>query len=461
MDKKVVRTKLLIMFAAIGGLRILSQFPVPGIDTSVFQTWMLFHKNPGTGFLSALTGGSFEKFSIFALGITPYITATIILQILGLVFPSIEMLQNDGQYGKKQIKKVSAVIAIILALTQSMSMAIGFGRSGLIEISALKVVSITFFMTLGTGITIWIANLLTEKTYGDGTSILLMVNILSTIPESIHALFKRVVFSKEGIPAVLTALLIISILFFITAFIVLIGEGVKNIPVFFSKKMSYRNRMEDTGYIPLKVNFVGVLPVIFASTVFAVPQMIASITGKGYGSGYSKIFLNTILPANWLDPEHPEYSIGLLLYIALIIFFSYCYYPIAFNAQEVADTIRKHGGMIPNVRIGTETEKYLEKTTKNIAIIGTFQLLLAVLIPMIFDTVFKAGLSMGGTSLLIVTSVTLNLCQQIKADMQGIGGGLLQSASAKEKKPKITHPRKPETAYTNRQSAEVGGKAHA
>ena len=407
-NSRDTRRKLELMFLVIAAVRILSQIPVPGVDATVLKSWLQQNSNDAFNLFSAMTGGSFENFSVMALGITPYITASIIIQLMSVVIPTLASWQKNGESGKKMTEKVTAILGVLLALMQSCAMAIGFGKNGMIaDINVWKVLSVTVFMTVGTGLCIYLGHILTEKSIGNGASVLIMINIMSRIPSMISSLF-----SKD----IVKTLISIAVMVIVVLFVVYMGEGVRNIPVQYARKMSPTG---EEGYIPVKVNLANVIPVIFASSVMAVPQLVASVIGKGYGSGYSKMFLEMLSQANWINKEHPVYILGMFMFLVLIAFFAWFYTPIVFNPMEIAENIRKQSGVIPGVRLGTETESCLETVSNCMTFIGTAMMLFVIIIPIACSALFGVDVNMGGTSIVIVVGVALEIVQQISLEMAG------------------------------------------
>ena len=314
-----IRRKLELMVFVIFITRVISMIPVPGIDASVFKQWMAVNSNDALNLFSAFTGGSFENFSMFALGITPLITAQIVVQLLGSVIPSLGKLQKRGEHGQKVTKRITNIVGIVLAIVQSCCMAIGFNKGGLINGNGVAcVILITTFMTAGTGIMMWLAHILDEKSIGNGVSILLMANILSRMPGQFASLFKSLAKDKSTPIAALSITAAI-LIFAIIIVIIYMTEGYHPLHVQYSQKMSQSGEDAETGLIPVKVGISGVMPVIFASSLMAIPQLIAAIAGKGYGSGLSKIVLNMMSQKNWFDNDNPVYGLGLLIYLALIV----------------------------------------------------------------------------------------------------------------------------------------------
>lgn len=415
-----IRRKLELMVFVIFITRVISMIPVPGIDASVFKQWMAVNSNDALNLFSAFTGGSFENFSMFALGITPLITAQIVVQLLGSVIPSLGKLQKKGEHGQKVTKKITNIVGIVLAIVQSCCMAIGFNKGGLIIGNAVAcVILITTFMTAGTGIMMWLAHILDEKSIGNGVSILLMANILSRMPGQFASLFKSLAKDKSTPIAALSITAAILIFAAIIIVIIYMTEGYHPLHVQYSQKMSQSGEDAETGLIPVKVGISGVMPVIFASSLMAIPQLIAAITGKGYGSGLSKIVLNMMSQKNWFDNDNPVYGLGLLIYLALIVFFAYFYLPITFNAAEVSDNIRRTGGFVPGVRAGEDTEQYIQYISRRLTSIGVVMLICVTIIPIIICGALGLNSTIGGTSLIIVIGVITETVQQIQLELAG------------------------------------------
>jgi preprotein translocase subunit SecY len=258
-----VRRKLELMILTVFLVRVCAMFPVPGVDASVFKRWISSNANDALNLFSAFTGGSFENFSIFALGITPLITAQIIVQLLGVVLPPINRLQKQGEHGQKVLKMVTKMAALVLAFIQSLCMGIGFQKSGMITGGVFGIAMVTIFMTAGTAVMIWLSTVLTDKAIGEGTSILLMANIVSGFPKQFQSLIMNLTNGKElwvqAVSLVLAASLIIAIM----VIIIYMSEGYHPLQVQYSQKMSQSGEDAQTGQIPVRVGIVSVMPIIF------------------------------------------------------------------------------------------------------------------------------------------------------------------------------------------------------
>lgn len=415
-----IRRKLEVMIGLVFLTRIVSMIPIPAIDATVFKQWMASSSNDALNLFSSFTGGSFENFSMFALGITPLITAQIVVQLLGVVIPSLSKLQKKGEHGQKVTKLITNIAAVILAAVQSCCMAIGFSKSGLITNHGIvSILIVTVFMTAGTGIMMWFSHIITEKSIGNGVSILLMANIISRLPQQFLSVIKALTKDKSTTTAALSVAGAAVLLLVMIIVIIYMSEGYTPLNVQYTQKMSHSGENAETGQIPVKVGIAGVMPIIFASCIMSVPQLIATIVGKGYGSGYSKIILNMLSQKNWFDTEYPVYQLGLLIYLALIIFFAFFYLPITFNAAEVSDNIRKCGGFIPDIRAGEDTENYIQNISRSLTTKGVIMLICVTVIPMVIFGSLGITSTISGTSLIIVIGVITETLQQIQLEMAG------------------------------------------
>lgn len=416
---KDVRRRIFYVFLMVVVIRIGSQLPIPGVDQSYFKDWFASQSNDAFTFFDALTGGSLTEMSIFALNITPYITSSIIIQLLTIAIPKLEEMQRDGEEGRKKLTAITRYLTIGLSLFQSIAMTVGFGNRGLIpEMNFMKAVVVVACLTAGSAMLMWIGEQITDKGIGNGISIVLMVNIVSRIPSDLVTLFNQFVKGKTYARGGLAALIIIAIIVLVVVLVLILNGGIRKIPVQYSKKMVGRKVSgEQSSSIPLKVNTAGVIPIIFASSLMSFPVIIAGFTGWTGGTGIGSQILMGLTSNNWFNPSAPWYSLGLVLYIVLVIFFAYFYTSITFNPMEVADNMKKQGGFIPGIRPGKPTQEYLEKILSYLIFIGAAGLVIVAVIPFFFNGVFGANVSFGGTSLIIVVGVVLETLKQIESRM--------------------------------------------
>ena len=418
---KDVRKKLIYTFLMLVVTRIGSQLPIPGVETSFFKDFFAQNNNDAFGFFNAVTGSSFTNMSVFALSITPYITSSIIMQLLTIAIPKLEEMQQDGEDGRKKIAEYTRYVTVALALIESIAMAIGFGGQGLLrEYNALSVIIAVVTMTAGSALLMWIGERITENGVGNGISIVLLFNIISSFPSDASTLYTRFMSGKSVAVAAVAAIIIIAVIIAIVVFVIILQDGERRIPVQYSKKMQGRKMVGGQATnIPLKVNTAGVIPVIFASSIMSFPVVISQFMGSriNYDSIGGHI-LAALSSSNWFKPERPAYTIGLVVYIALIIVFAYFYTSITFNPLEVANNMKKSGGFIPGIRPGKPTSDYLNSILNYIVFIGACGLTIVCIIPIMVSGLFSVSrLSFGGTSLIIIVSVVLETLKAIESQM--------------------------------------------
>ena len=416
---KEIRQKILFTLGMLVVIRIGSQLPVPGVDTKFFSQWFAQQTGGAFSFFDAITGGSFLNMSILALNINPYITSSIIMQLLTIAIPKLEEMQRDGEEGRKKIVEITRYLTIALGLIESVAMAIGFYRSGyLTDKSPLTIIMIVTSLTAGSAVLMWIGERITEKGVGNGISIVLVINIISRMPEDLLSLWNQFISGKSIPQGTVAALVIIAIIVAMVLFVVLLQGAERRIPVQYSKKIQGRKQVggQQTN-IPLKVNTGGVVPVIFAQSLMQTPVIIASILGKGQGTGFWSKVLKGLSQSNWCDPDNMIYSIGLVVYIILIIAFAYFYTQITFNPLEVANNMKRSGGFIPGIRPGKPTSDYLNQILNYVVFIGAVALAFVAFVPIFFNGVFGANVSFGGTSIIIIVGVVIETVKQIESQM--------------------------------------------
>ncbi|MBR5969002.1 MAG: preprotein translocase subunit SecY [Lachnospiraceae bacterium] len=420
---KEIRNKILFTLAMIVVIRLGTAIFIPGMDPVRYQEWYQSlageEGNNLLGLLDRFTGGSFERMSVFALNITPYITASIIIQLLTIAIPALEEMQRDGEEGRKKLTKWTRFLTVGLAVLEGSLMAMGFYRSPgfLVAQSPILVVQIVAALTAGSTFLMWVGERITEKGVGNGISVVLGVNIISRMPSDFVTLFKQFVLNKNAIQGILVAALIVLIVIAMVVLVVILNSAERRIPVQYAKKMQGRRMMGgNTAEIPLKVNTAGVMPVIFAMSLFQFPIIISQFVGYE-GPGVWQEVLNYMNQNMWLNPAAFRYTIGLLAYIALMIFFAYFYTSVTFNPLEIADNMKKQGGFIPGIRPGKPTSDYLANILKYIIFIGAAGLVIVAVVPIIFNGLFNANVSFGGTSLIIVVSVILDTLKQIESQL--------------------------------------------
>ena len=415
---KDIRNKLLFTLGMLVVIRLGSQLPVPGVRIDQFTNWFNQKIGDEFSFFNAFTGGSFERMSILALNITPYITSSIIMQLLTIAIPTLEEMQKEGEDGRKKIASITRYVTVALALIESTAMAVTFWNGNLLnDKKVLDAITIVAALTAGSAFLMWVGERITEKGVGNGISIVLVINIISRIPQDISNLFQQFVLGKAIAVGAVAAIVIIAIMVVMVAMVVVLNAGTRKIPVQYAKKVQGRKMVGgQTSSIPLKVNTAGVIPIIFASSLMQLPIIVCSFWGY-QGTGFWGHILKGLNSGNWCNPNEPVYSIGLLVYIMLVVFFAYFYTSITFNPMEISENMKKQGGFIPGIRPGKPTSEYLTKILNYIIFIGAVGLTIICVVPFFFNGIFGAQVSFGGTSLIIIVSVVLETMKQIESQM--------------------------------------------
>lgn len=417
---KDIRKKLFFTFLCLIVVRIGSAIPAPGVKSGVVNSFLSLIEG---SFFDAMTGGSFTRLSIFALNISPYITASIIMQLLTIAIPKLAELQKDGESGRKKIAEISRYLTIVLALIEATPMAIGFSRQGYTDSGVLTIIVIVAAFTAGSAFLMWLGENITERGVGNGISIILLINIVAGMPGTFALLFKNFVFdASKMIYGVIGAIVIVAVVVVTLVLIVLLQDAQRKIAVQYAKKVQGRKMVGGSStYIPLKVNTAGVIPVIFAMSIYQFPIIISSFFGKTASRGPSlwNKFLYMCSSSSWFNFKDGafKYTLGAVIYVVMIIFFAYFYTSVTFNPMEVANNMKKNGGFIPGIRPGKPTTDYLNKVLKYIVFIGAVGLAIVALIPIFFSGAFNAQISFGGTSLIIVVGVILETMKQIESQL--------------------------------------------
>lgn len=416
---KELRKKILYTFITLIIIRMGSNLPIPGVDTEYFKDFFAKQSGNAFGFFNAMTGGSFEQLSVLALSITPYITSSIIMQLMTIAIPKLEEMQREGEDGRRKIMEYTRYLTVGLALAQSIGLTVGFGRQGLLVnynfgSGVVAVVS----MTAGSAFLMWIGERITENGIGNGISMVLLFNIISSLPSDLYALYTPFMQKKSVAVMVVAALIILVCIIAMIVFVIILQDAERRIPVQYSAKNQGRRMVGgQSSNIPLKVNTGGVIPVIFASSLMSFPVIISQFLNLNpNGIAYKIVmFLTT---SNWFKPGMPVYTIGVLVYIALIIAFAYFYTSITFNPLEVANNLKKQGGTLPGIRPGKPTSDYLSNILKYIILIGAIGLTIVCIIPIIISGVFSvSSLSFTGTSLIIIVGVILETLKSMESQM--------------------------------------------
>lgn len=395
---KELRERILFTLAMFAVFRAGSAIPVPGVDAA--QLAKFFQEDTIFGFLNIIGGGSLEKFTIFALGIMPYITASIIMQLLTIVIPKLKDWSQDSE-GRKKISQVTRYATVVIAVTQGIGYSFVISQA-VTEKSFLSYFIIVLSLTAGTSFLMWMGELITERGIGNGISLLIFAGIVAGFPSGVFIIAEQVRYGQ--VPFYLV-LLTVAVLLLLIVGIVGMDQGQRRISVQYSKRIVGRKMYGGQAtHIPLKVNMAGVIPVIFASVLLAFPQSIAQFINHPWAEAV----------ANSLSWGKPLFTV---LYILLIIGFSYFYTAVQFDPFQVAGNIRKYGGFIPGLRPGRPTAEYLGKIASRLTTVGAFSLAFIAVFPIILQGATGVQLTFTGTGLIIVVGVVLETMKQIESHM--------------------------------------------
>jgi preprotein translocase subunit SecY len=416
---KQLRKKLLFTTLILIVVRFGSQLPIPEIDSAQISAYLKSTLGDSFSLLNSFTGGSFMQMSVFALSVTPYITSSIIMQLMTIVIPALEEMQKDGEDGRKRMAKITRYVTVVLAIIEGAGLAIGFANQGALgtDYTTFTIVTMIIALTAGAVLVMWLGERITESGIGNGISIILLVNIVSGMPGDFTSLYNQFMKGKQIGPALIAGCVIVGVVLAVVVFVIVLSDAERHIPVQYSKKMQGRKLVGgQQSKIPLKVNTAGVIPIIFASSIMQFPIMLQNVL-KYENNGFIGKALTSLNSSTWFDASHPKRSIGLLIYIVLVVLFAYFYTSITFNPLEIANNMKKQGGFIPGIRPGKPTVDYLNKILKYIIFIGAAGLTIVAVVPFFFNGVFGASVSFGGTSIIIVVGVILETIKQIQSQL--------------------------------------------
>ncbi|MEE3382351.1 MAG: preprotein translocase subunit SecY [Anaerovoracaceae bacterium] len=402
-----LRTKILYTLMMLLIFRIGSNIPVPNMNRAALAE--LFTGETGLFDLFDLfSGGSFSNFTIFALSITPYITASIIVQLLTMAFPYFENLAKQGVEGRKKMAQITRYMTVVLAVVQAIGLTVGLFRRAIIDTSIFSIIVVILVLTAGTAFLMWLGEKINDNGIGNGISLLIFAGIVDRIPSAIRSLATQY---TSGSMSLITIILLVVAAVLVIAGVVLIQEGTRKVPVQYAKRVVGRKMYGgQSTHIPIKVNQSGVIPIIFALSLLQFPLTITYFTAAD--SGFTT-FINKYLSPN----GNPGVWIYAILNVVLIIFFTYFYNQITFNPLEVADNLKANGGFIPGIRPGKATSDYLQKVTSRITVVGAIFLAAIATLPTILSTLTGLRLHFGGTSLLIAVGVALETVRALENQM--------------------------------------------
>ena len=416
---KQLRKKLLFTTLILIVVRFGSQLPIPEIDSAQISAYLKSTLGDSFSLLNSFTGGSFMQMSVFALSVTPYITSSIIMQLMTIVIPALEEMQKDGEDGRKRMAKITRYVTVVLAIIEGAGLAIGFANQGALgtDYTTFTIVTMIIALTAGAVLVMWLGERITESGIGNGISIILLVNIVSGMPGDFTSLYNQFMKGKQIGPALIAGCVIVGVVLAVVVFVIVLSDAERHIPVQYSKKRQGRKLVGgQQSKIPLKVNTAGVIPIIFASSIMQFPIMLQNVL-KYENNGFIGKALTSLNSSTWFDASHPKRSIGLLIYIVLVVLFAYFYTSITFNPLEISNNMKKQGGFIPGIRPGKPTVDYLNKILKYIIFIGAAGLTIVAVVPFFFNGVFGASVSFGGTSIIIVVGVILETIKQIQSQL--------------------------------------------
>ncbi|HIE91161.1 MAG TPA: preprotein translocase subunit SecY [Methylophilaceae bacterium] len=418
-----LKSRLWFVLGALVVFRFGSHVPVPGIDPTVLK--QLFDSQSGgiLGMFNMFSGGSLERFAIFALGIMPYISASIIMQLLTVVSPKLEQLKKDGEAGRRLITKYTRYGTVLLATFQALGIAIAFeGQAGLVIDPGMAFRLITVVTLVGgTMFLMWLGEQITERGIGNGISIIIFAGIVAGLPKAVGSTLELARTGAFSIPLVVFLFVMVVL---VTALVVFVERGQRKITVNYAKRQVGNKVMGgQSTHLPLKLNMAGVIPPIFASSIILFP---ASLAGW-FGSNESMYWLKDLSGA--VSPGQPIY---ILLFASAILFFCFFYTALVFNPKETADNLKKSGAFIPGIRPGQQTAKYIDKIMGRLTLIGAIYITSVCLLPEFLSLKFNTPFYFGGTSLLIIVVVTMDFMAQVQSHLMSHQyDGLLKKANFK------------------------------
>lgn len=400
--KKIIFTLLMIVVFRLG-----AAIPVPFLNKEAIQASLAGSNLGIMDFLNMLTGQGFQNPSIFSMSIYPYITASIIIQLLTIAIPYLEELSKEGEEGKKKIARFTKIGAVIIGVIQAIATTRAFFSAGIVAQGALQNIVLITTLVAGTMILVWLGELITEKGIGNGISIIILIGIISGLPGLAINWFNQM---RAGVLSPIKVLLFVIVAIAITAWVIMIAEGQRKVPVQYAKRVVGRKMYGGQAtHLPIKVNMSGVMPVIFASSLLSLPQILSLfISNEGAQNFINEYFTLNGTVGVWI------YSI---LQILLIILFAYFYTAIQFNTVEYAKNLQQQGGFIPGIRPGRPTGEYLQRVTNRITFVGAISLAVLASLPLLLSLIFNLGVRFGGTSILIVVGVIIETVKQIEAQL--------------------------------------------
>jgi preprotein translocase subunit SecY len=400
--------RLRFVFMALVVYRIGTHIPVPGIDPE--QLAALFNQNQGTilGLANVFSGGALERMSILALGILPYISASIIMQLMTAVTPQLEQLKKEGESGRRRISQMTRYLTVLLALVQGTGMTVGLANQGLSFDTSISfyVIAVTSLVT-GAVFMMWLGEQITERGIGNGISLLIFAGIAAGLPSAVGQSLEQ---ARQGELNILILLGIVALAIVVVYLVVFIERGQRRVTVNYAKRQQQGRQQyqAQSSHLPLKVNMSGVIPAIFASSILLFPASVA----QWFGSGDSADWLQDLAVA--IGPGQP---LNIMLFTGFIVFFCFFYTALMFNPQEVADNLKRSGAFVPGIRPGQQTANYLDGVLTRLTVFGSAYIALVCLLPQFLVVMFNVPFYLGGTSMLIVVVVVMDFMAQIQSHL--------------------------------------------
>ena len=421
-----LKKRIWFTLGALIVFRLGTYIPLPGIDPAAFEASFTGHRQGVLDMFNMFSGGAVQRMAVFALNIMPYISASIIIQLLSSVIPSLEAIKKEGEAGRKTLNQYTRYLTVILAIFQAYGISIGLeGRPGIVsDPGFLFRISTILTLTGGTMFLVWLGEQITSRGVGNGSSLIIFSGIVARLPQSVAQLFEL---GRQGSISTGLVLGVLVMALVVTAFIVFMERAQRRVPITYPRKQIGNKMYEgQSSFLPLKLNTAGVIPPIFASSLLLLPTTAANFATGAASNGY----LATLLTV--LSPGGPFY---LIVYVALIVFFAFFYTATVFNPQDTADNLKKHGGFVPGVRPGERTAQYIDQILTRITVLGAGYLAIICVLPEMLRYNAAGAFAFGGTSLLIVVNVTMDTVAQIHGHLQAHQyEGLIRKAKLRGRK---------------------------
>jgi preprotein translocase subunit SecY len=421
-----LKKRIWFTLGALVVYRLGTYIPLPGIDPNAFEQSFTGHSQGVLDMFNMFSGGAVQRMAVFALNIMPYISASIIIQLLSSVLPSLEAIKKEGEAGRKVLNQYTRYLTVILAVFQAYGIAIGLeGRAGVVSDTGLLFrFSTVVTLTGGTMFLVWLGEQITSRGVGNGSSLIIFAGIVARLPQAVAQLFEL---GRQGSISTGLVLAIIVMVFVVVTFIVFMERAQRRVPITYPRRQVGNKMYEgQSSFLPLKLNTAGVIPPIFASSLLLLPTTVANFAQSSGSSGFLS------LVSTLLGRGGPLY---IILYVALIVFFAFFYTATVFNPADTADNLKKHGGFVPGVRPGERTAQYIDQILTRITVLGAGYLALICILPELLTSYSSVQLYFGGTSLLIVVNVTMDTVAQIHGHLQAHQyEGLIRKAKLRGRK---------------------------